>query len=69
MGANLRLNRALVDHVLAVSGRRTREEAVTEALREYVRRREVPTRHLFSVIEYEETRRPVQAPRLKTPRA
>lgn len=69
MGTNLRLNRALVDHVLAVSGRRTREEAVTEALREYVRRREAPIRHLFSVIEYDETRSPVRAPRIKTPRA
>ena len=39
MATNLDLDPALVDEAVAVGGRRTKKEAVTEALREYIARR------------------------------
>jgi Arc/MetJ family transcription regulator len=45
---------ALVDEAVRVGGRRTRREAVTEALREYIaRRRQAQGTHLFANIEYD----------------
>jgi hypothetical protein len=39
MARNLDLDPARVDEAVAVGGRRTKKEAVTEALREYIARR------------------------------
>lgn len=40
MATNLAIDPALLDHALAVSGVRTKKEAVTMALREFIARRE-----------------------------
>lgn len=54
MATNLDLDPALVDEAVAVGGRRTKKEAVTEALREYIaRRRQSHITHLFGRVEYD----------------
>jgi Arc/MetJ family transcription regulator len=40
MATNLSLDNSLLNKALRVSGRRTKKAAVTEALEEYIRRRE-----------------------------
>ena len=53
MATNLDLNPALVEEAVAVGGRRTKKEAVTE-LREYIaRRRQAQITRLFGTIEYD----------------
>lgn len=52
MATNLDLDPALVEEAVAVGGRRTKKEAVTEALHEYIaRRRQAGIRQLFGTIE------------------
>ena len=54
MATNLDLDPALVEEAVAVGGRRTKKEAVTEALKEYIsRRRQVRVADLFGTIEFE----------------
>jgi Arc/MetJ family transcription regulator len=54
MATNLDLDPALVDEALAVGGKRTKKEAVTEALQEYVaRRRQAKVPRLFGTIDYD----------------
>jgi Arc/MetJ family transcription regulator len=54
MATNLDLDPALVDEAVAVGGRRTKKETVTEALREYIaRRRQAQITRLFGTIEYD----------------
>ena len=54
MATNLDLDPALVDEAVAVGGRRTKKEAVTEALLEYIaRRRPAQTTRLFGTIDYD----------------
>jgi hypothetical protein len=54
MATNLGLDPALVDQAVAVGGRRTKKEAVTEALQEYIaRRRQAQTSRLFGTIDYD----------------
>lgn len=54
MATNLDLDPSLVDEAVAVGGRRTKKEAVTEALQEYIaRRRQAQVTRLFGVIEYD----------------
>jgi Arc/MetJ family transcription regulator len=54
MATNLDLDPALVEEAVAVGGRRTKKEAVTEALQEYIaRRRQAQVTRLFGVIEYD----------------
>jgi Arc/MetJ family transcription regulator len=54
MATNLDLDPALVEEALAVGGRRTKKEAVTEALQEYIaRRRQLRIRGLFGSVEYD----------------
>ena len=54
MATNLDLDPALVDEAVAVGGRRTKKETVTEALREYIaRRRQVRLTGLFGTIDYD----------------
>ena len=54
MATNLDLDPALVEEALAVGGRRTKKEAVTEALQEYVaRRRQAQIARLFGTVEYD----------------
>jgi Arc/MetJ family transcription regulator len=54
MATNLDLDPALVEEALAVGGRRTKKEAVTEALQEYIaRRRQSRIRGLFGSVEYD----------------
>ena len=54
MATNLHLDPALVDEAVAVGGRRTKKEAVTEALREYIaRRRQRNVTRLFGTVEYD----------------
>ena len=56
MATNLDLDPALVDEAVAVGGRRTKKEAVTEALREYIaRRRQRRITALFGQVTYEPT--------------
>ena len=56
MATNLDLDPALVDEAVAVGGRRTKKEAVTEALREYIaRRRQRYITALFGKVTYEPT--------------
>ena len=43
MATNLAIDPELLDHALAVSGVRTKKEAVTIALREFIARREQAT--------------------------
>lgn len=54
MATNLDLDPALVDEAVAVGGRRTKKEAVTEALREYIaRRRQARVTQLFGTVSYD----------------
>ena len=54
MATNLDLDPALVAEAVAVGGRKTKKEAVTEALQEYIaRRRQARTTRLFGTIDYE----------------
>ena len=54
MATNLDLDPALVDEAVAVGGKRTKKDAVTEALREYIaRRKQVGVRGLFGTIDYD----------------
>ena len=54
MATNLDLDPALVNEAVAVGGRRSKKEAVTEALREYIaRRRQAGIIGAFGTIEYD----------------
>ena len=54
MGKNLDLDPALVEEAVAVGGRKTKKETVTEALKEYIaRRRQRRLVGLFGTVEYE----------------
>jgi Arc/MetJ family transcription regulator len=54
VATNLDLDPALVDEAVAVGGCRTKKEAVTEALREYIaRRRQAHITGLFGTVEYD----------------
>jgi Arc/MetJ family transcription regulator len=54
VATNLDLDPALVDEAVAIGGRRTKKEAVTEALREYIaRRRQTHVTRLFGTVEYD----------------
>jgi Arc/MetJ family transcription regulator len=54
MATNLDLDPALVEAAVAVGGRKTKKEAVTEALREYIaRRRQARITRLFGTIEFD----------------
>ena len=54
MATNLDLDPALVEEAVAVGGRRTKKEAVTEALREYIaRRRQTKVAGLFGTVDYD----------------
>ena len=56
MATNLDLDPALVAEAVAVGGRRTKKEAVTEALREYIaRRRQAQITRLFGTVDYHAT--------------
>jgi metal-responsive CopG/Arc/MetJ family transcriptional regulator len=56
MPANLSLDRELVDKALEVSGEKTREAAVTRALKEFISRREQRRiLELFGTLEWDET--------------
>jgi Arc/MetJ family transcription regulator len=56
MATNLDLDPALVDAAVEAGGKRTKKEAVTEALREYVaRRRQARITRLFGTIEFDGT--------------
>ena len=54
MATNLDLDPALVDAAVAAGGRKTKKEAVTEALREYVaRRKQAGITRLFGSIKFD----------------
>ena len=54
MATNLDLDPALVEEALNVGGRRTKKEAVTEALKEYIaRRQQAQMPRLFGTIDYD----------------
>lgn len=54
VATNLDLDPALVEEAVAVGGRRTKKEAVTEALKEYIaRRRQARVADLFGTIDYD----------------
>ena len=54
MATNLDLDPGLVEEAVKIGGRRTKKEAVTEALREYIdRRRQKRVAALFGTIEYD----------------
>lgn len=54
MATNLDLDPALVDEAVAVGGRRTKKETVSEALREYIaRRRQAQITSLFGTVDYD----------------
>ena len=54
VATNLDLDPALVDEAVAIGGRRTKKEAVTEALQEYIaRRRQARMVDLFGKVEYD----------------
>lgn len=54
VATNLDLDPDLVNEALAVGGRRTKKEAVTEALREYIaRRRQARVTGLFGTVDYD----------------
>ncbi|HYT67316.1 MAG TPA: type II toxin-antitoxin system VapB family antitoxin [Vicinamibacterales bacterium] len=54
MATNLDLDPALIEEAVAVGGRRTKKEAVTEALREYIARRRQPqVTRIFGTIDYD----------------
>lgn len=54
VATNLDLDPALVEEAVAVGGRRTKKEAVTEALREYIaRRRQARITGIFGTVDYD----------------
>ena len=54
MATNLDLDPALVEEAVSVGGRRTKKEAVTEALLEYIaRRRQAHVTRLFGTVDYD----------------
>jgi Arc/MetJ family transcription regulator len=54
VATNLDLDPSLVEEAVAVGGRRTKKEAVTEALREYIaRRRQAQITRIFGTVEYD----------------
>ena len=54
VATNLDLDPALIDEAVALGGRRTKKEAVTEALEEYIaRRRQAQLPRLFGTIDYD----------------
>ena len=54
MATNLDLDPALVDEAVAIGESRTKKEAVTEALKEYIaRRRQAQISRLFGTIDYD----------------
>ena len=54
MATNLDLDPALVEEAVAVGGRRTKKEAVTEALKEYIaRRRQAEMTRVFGTVDYD----------------
>jgi hypothetical protein len=54
LATNLDLDPALVDEAVTLGGRRTKKEAVTEALREYIaRRKQAQVSGLFGTITYD----------------
>jgi hypothetical protein len=54
VATNLDLDPALVDEAVTVGGRRTKKEAVTEALQEYIaRRRQARITSLFGSIDFD----------------
>jgi Arc/MetJ family transcription regulator len=54
MATNLDLDPALVEEAVAIGGSRTKKEAVTEALKEYIaRRRQAQISRLFGTIDYD----------------
>lgn len=54
MATNLDLDPLLVEEAVSVGGRRTKKEAVTEALKEYIaRRRQAQVAKLFGTIDYD----------------
>ena len=54
MATNLDLDPELVDEAVAVGGRRTKKETVTEALREYIaRRRQAQVTSVFGKVDYD----------------
>lgn len=56
MATNLDLDPDLVEEAVAIGGRRTKKEAVTEALREYIaRRRQAQVTTLFGTVDYDAT--------------
>lgn len=56
MATNLALDPSLVEEALRVSGKRTKREAVTEALVEYVARRaQADVVELFGTLEWDES--------------
>ena len=54
MATNLDLDPALVEQAVAVGGKKTKKDAVTEALKEYIaRRRQRQVAALFGTVEYD----------------
>ena len=54
VGTNLDLDPDLVNEAVAVGGVRTKKEAVTEALKEYIaRRRQAQVTKLFGTIDFD----------------
>lgn len=54
MATNLDLDPALVQEAVAIGGRRTKKEAVTEALREYIdRRKQAQITRLFGRVDFD----------------
>ena len=54
MATNLDLDPALVDAAVAAGGRKTKKEAVTEALQEYIaRRKQAQITRLFGTIDFD----------------
>ncbi|MEO7273878.1 MAG: type II toxin-antitoxin system VapB family antitoxin [Vicinamibacterales bacterium] len=54
MATNLDLDPALVDEAVAIGGLRTKKETVTEALREFIaRRQQTKVTSLFGTVDYD----------------
>jgi Arc/MetJ family transcription regulator len=54
VATNLDLDPKLVDEAVTIGERRTKKEAVTEALREYIaRRRQTQVTRLFGTVDYD----------------
>ena len=54
MATNIELNEKLVSKAMRLGGMSTKKEAVNEALREYVQRREqLKVMEMFGVVEYD----------------